>query len=83
MADQYVIDTSLFDEAELTASSEVPLPAGQIGNPLPCYPLAIRMEVMGPTPPGEGRTLAVRSLAPLLYSCTGQECSYVRVEWQL
>ena len=62
---QQIIDTSLFEEAELTASTEVQRPAGQTGDPLRCYPLAIRMEAIGPSALAEGRSLSVRTLAPL------------------
>ena len=55
-----MIDTSLFEEAELTASNEVALPPERTGAPLTCYPLAIRMECLAPGAGSKGRSLSVR-----------------------
>ena len=63
---QHIIDTSLFEDAELTATSEVPQPPDRTGAPLITYPLAIRMECLAPDAAAQGRSLTVRFLQDLL-----------------
>lgn len=68
-----MIDTSLFDESELTSTREVAAGGGATGAPLVTYPVAIRMECLGPGMAKEGCSLEVR----LTFECLTLICSIV------
>lgn len=72
----HIVDTSLFEEAELIATSEVPQPTDRTGAPLITYPLAIRMECLAPHAAAEGRSLS--SLRP-----GGRQQSWVQSQTNL